>query len=528
MIKLSQIHVPVKHTRDDVLAAAAKQLRLPASSIRELVIIKKSIDARRKSEIGYSYSAAVSVMDEARLLKKGFEAYQEKNYSYQILGKAVLSHRPVVVGSGPAGLFCAYLLAKEGYRPILLERGGAMEERITAVDSFHEGGALQPENNVQFGEGGAGTFSDGKLNTLIKDKDGKGRFVLSTFVKFGAPEEILYLNKPHIGTDILRTVIVNMREELLRLGAEVRFHTCVERLVSDQGALTGVMLRGGEIIPAEVCVLAIGHSSRDTIETLYEQGIAMEPKAYAVGVRIQHTREWVNHCQYGEASKLLPTADYKLTHTCRDGRGVYSFCMCPGGYVVNASSEAGRLAINGMSNHKRDAANSNAALVVTVTPDDYQALTGDHSVLSGMSYQRSLEEAAYRACGGKIPTQRLGDFLNNVPSTECGSIKSCTKGAVSYTNLREYLPETITNALLEGIEAFDRMMPGFSNEDALLSMIESRTSSPVRLPRDESMQSVTLRGLYPCGEGAGYAGGITSAAMDGIRVFEAIISKYKK
>lgn len=525
MIKLTQIHVPIRHEESDIRSAAAKMLRVPASEIRDMKILKQSIDARKKQETGYSYSVAVSVNQEEKLLRKGFEAYRPKQYEYRITGMKRLANRPVVVGAGPAGLFAAYLLAKEGYKPIVFERGPAMEDRVSAVETFYETGKLNPEANVLFGEGGAGTFSDGKLNTLIKDKDGKGQFVLDTFAAFGAPEEIRYRNKPHIGTDLLRNVIVNMRKETERLGGTFRFHTKVTGFTFDENTLTGVVT-ADETIPCEVCVLAVGHSARDTVEALFRQGIPMEQKAFAIGVRIQHKREWVNRCQYGEAAPLLPTADYKLTHTCADGRGVYSFCMCPGGYVVNASSEPGMLAVNGMSNHSRDAENSNAAIVVTVTPQDYENPSDPGNPLSGIEYQRNLERKAYKAGNGNIPTQRLADFREKIPSTGCGAISPCTKGAVTYTDIRPVLPEWMSEDILEGIDAFDRMMPGFADGDALLSAVESRTSSPVRILRDENLQSVAFAGLYPCGEGAGYAGGITSAAMDGIRVFEAIIKEY--
>jgi uncharacterized FAD-dependent dehydrogenase len=526
MIKLSGIRVPITHSQDDILAQAAKLLRIPVTKISDMVILKQSLDARDKSQIRYQYVIAVSVPDEHRFLKKGAEPYIKKNYTFQVTGEEFLSERPVIIGAGPAGLFAAYLLAKAGFRPIVLERGASVPERVKKVESFYEGGKLDPETNVQFGEGGAGTFSDGKLNTLIKDRDGKGQFVLETFAAFGAPPEILYKNKPHIGTDILRDVIVSMRKETERLGAEFRFRTKADRFLHENGRLTGIVTAEGETIPCSVAVLAIGHSARDTIRTLFSDGIMLEPKAYALGVRIQHKREFIDRCQYGDAAKLLPAADYKLTYTAMDGRGVYSFCMCPGGYVVNASSQEGRLAVNGMSNHDRNADNSNAALVVTVTPEDFQRVTGSDSPLSGMVCQEKLEEAAFRYGDGKIPTQKLGDFAKNVASTGCGSVSPVTKGAVSYTNLREFLPEYLCSDLLEGIRAFDRMMPGFYNDDALLSAVESRTSSPVRILRSEDLESVSLSGLYPCGEGAGYAGGIMSAAMDGIRVFEAIIKKY--
>lgn len=529
MIKLSQIHVPIKHTEADIRNAAAKLLRVSVSEIREMKILKQSIDARKKQEIGYSYAVAVSVNQEERLLRKGFESHKPKQYRYQVTGTKLLKNRPVVIGAGPAGLFAAYLLAKESYKPIVLERGPSMKGRVEAVEAFYETGKLNPEANVLFGEGGAGTFSDGKLNTLIKDKDGKGQFVLDTFAAFGAPEEITYRNKPHIGTDLLRNVIVNMRKETERLGGTFRFETKVTDIVTEDGRVTGVRIQndsGEEVIPCEVCVLAIGHSARDTFKTLYESGISMEPKAFAVGVRIQHKRDWVNRCQYGDAAPLLPTADYKLTHTCKDGRGVYSFCMCPGGYVVNASSEPGMLTVNGMSNHSRDAENSNAAIVVTVTPGDYENSAEPGNPLAGIEFQRRLERKAYEAGKGMIPTQLYDDFKADRASTDCGTISPCTKGAVSYTNLRPVLPEWMSEDIIEGVEAFDRMMPGFANGDALLSAVESRTSSPVRILRGENLQSVTFAGLYPCGEGAGYAGGITSAAMDGIRVFEEIIKEF--
>ncbi len=530
MIKLSQLHMPIEHTEEELREAIIKALRIPSKELLSYQIIKKSIDARKNKETAFSYVIAVSVEQEAKLLKNPklkVESYVPKEYRYRIIGTKSLSQSPVVIGAGPAGLFCAYLLAKEGYAPILLERGRPIQERVKNVEHFFATGELDTESNVQFGEGGAGTFSDGKLNTLVKDKDGKFAFILDTFVQFGAPEEIRYINKPHIGTDRLRDVVVAMRMEIEAMGGQVRFSSKVTGLRREDGRLTGVELADGMVIPTEVCVLAIGHSARDTFAYMHDQGFAMESKAFAVGVRVQHPRTWVNQVQYGEYANKLPTADYKLTHMCENGRGVYSFCMCPGGYVVNASSEQGHLAINGMSNHDRMADNSNSAIVVTVTPEDYQQFTGEYGVLSGVHFQRRLEKMAFDEGEGRVPTQRYEDFVENRPSTGPGSILPCNQGAVSYGNVRKCLPEAVCGAILEGMEAFERKMPGFGHPDTLLSVIESRTSSPVRILRDEQMQAPGCKGLYPCGEGAGYAGGITSAAMDGIRIFEEIISEYQ-
>ncbi|MCR5086338.1 MAG: NAD(P)/FAD-dependent oxidoreductase [Lachnospiraceae bacterium] len=530
--KLSQLHLPVTHTPDALRQAAASALRVPEGKIANLEILKQSLDARKKREIAYSYELAVALMPGTKLpkhLPANVTPYAPVEFEPSGGGTKPLRHRPVVIGAGPAGLFATLELAKKGYRPILLERGKAIAERVSDVEGFFKTGRLNPESNVQFGVGGAGTFSDGKLNTLIKDKDGRGRYVLKTFVSFGAPEEIVYKNKPHIGTDRLREVITEMTKEIERLGGEVRVNTTVTSLVTDNGALSAVVCADGTEIPTTTAILAIGHSARDTFEMLHSMGIAMEPKAFAMGVRVQHAREWVNRTQYGEFADRLPSADYKVTYTDKNGRGVYSFCMCPGGYVVNASSENGRLAINGMSNYKRDADNSNAAIVVTVTPADFASeadAANPADPLIGMRYQRNLEELAYRAGDGNIPTQRYADFRAKTPSTGCGAITPVNKGAVTYTDLHRCLPEFMAEAIAEGMEAFDKTMPGFADPDVLLQAIESRTSSPVRILRDESLQACGVAGLYPCGEGAGYAGGIMSAALDGIRCSEAVMKEY--
>lgn len=415
------------------------------------------------------------------------------------------------------------MLATYGYAPILIERGEAVEQRMQTVSEFWETGVLNPESNVQFGEGGAGTFSDGKLNTLVKDKQHRNDFVLETFVKFGAKEEILYVNKPHIGTDVLSDVVKNMRKEIEALGGTILFSTKLIDLIINQNQLTGIKVQYSdnrtESIDTDICVLALGHSARDTFQMLLQHNINMEPKAFAVGVRVEHLQDTINDVQYGKNKDFLPAAPYKVAKTLPNGRGVYSFCMCPGGYVVNASSESGFLAVNGMSYSKRDGKNANSAIVVSVTPEDFP----EEGPLSGIAFQRQLEQQAYKEGNGNIPVQRFEDFKNNVPTKAFGSILPQSKGKTQFANLRNSLPEFINDSLIQGIEQFGTQIPGFNHDDVILSGVESRTSSPLRILRDETFQS-NIRGIYPCGEGAGYAGGITSAAMDGIKVFEAIAS----
>lgn len=532
MIKIQQVKLPVAYTKEDLKQAVCRRLRIRMEDLLEVEIRKQSLDARKKDAVFYSLSVSARVRDEdavlRRLPRESVCREEKKAYAPPQSGSSPLSERPIIAGSGPAGLLCGYLLALCGYRPLLLERGKRVEERVQDVEAFFSGGELLPNSNVSFGEGGAGTFSDGKLNTLVKDRDGKGAYVLELFAKMGAPEEICYINKPHIGTDRLREMVRNLRNEIVRLGGEIRFESCLTDLEIHGGKLQGIVVNGKEKIACQALVLAIGHSARDTFEMLLRRGVWMEPKAFAIGVRIQHPRSFVNECQYGSFANKLPSADYKLTHTCKNGRGVYSFCMCPGGYVINASSEEGRLCINGMSNYARDAKNSNSALVVTVTPEDYAQTLPDakEHLLAGMYYQRCLEEAAFQAGEGKIPTQTCADFLAGQKSSSFGLVAPDTKGAVHPANLRNCLPEEITKSLLEGLASFDQKMPGFLRPDALLSAVEARTSSPVRILRNERNESVAVSGLYPCGEGAGYAGGITSAAMDGLRVAEAIIGNY--
>ena len=421
-----------------------------------------------------------------------------------------------------------------GYRPILLERGASMEERQKDVQDFWKTGKLNPESNVQFGEGGAGTFSDGKLNTLVHDTHNRGKEVLRLFVKYGAPESILYDAKPHIGTDILAKVVKNIREAIISMGGEVRFHTKVTGIrtkrsidFSDEPALAMLHLEDtrtniGEDLLTDVAVLAIGHSARDTFGLLNLSDIKMEPKPFAVGVRVEHPQDMIDESQYGkDAPESIPAAAYKLTAKTKEGRGVYTFCMCPGGYVVNASSEENRLAVNGMSYSGRNGKNANSAVIVTVSPEDFP----EKGILGGLAFQRQLEDAAYAEGQGKIPVQLFGDFKKNVPSSSAGTISPQMKGAYSWGNVRSIFPEFIARCLEEGITEFGKKIPGYDRDDAVLSGVESRTSSPVRILRDETLQS-SVKGLYPCGEGAGYAGGITSAAMDGLKVAEAVSQKY--
>lgn len=430
----------------------------------------------------------------------------------------------MIIGSGPAGLFCGLMLARHGYAPILLERGEDVDTRTKKVEEFWGGGGLDPLSNVQFGEGGAGTFSDGKLNTLVKDPAGRNRLVMEIFSEFGADPAICYQQKPHLGTDVLSRIVRNIREEIRNLGGEVRFSSQVTELLITGGVLNGVMVNGVERVETEAVVLAVGHSARDTFEMMAGLAVPMEPKAFAVGLRIQHPQEMINLSQYHRAdASLLGAASYKLTRQTSQSRGVYSFCMCPGGYVVNASSEPGRLAVNGMSYHDRRGVNANSALIVTVTPEDFPG----NGPLAGVAYQRMLEETAYRIADGRIPVQLYGDFRAGTISRGFGSVAPQFKGDFGFADLRAAFPDYLGGALVEGVEYFGRIIAGFDREDAILAGIESRTSSPLRILRNSQFES-KIKGLFPCGEGAGYAGGITSAAMDGIRVAEEIAGRYSK
>ena len=526
MIRLTQVKLLVNHSDIDLKNKVAKALKISPNAIKSINICKKSIDARKKPELYFIYTLDIQVDNEQQILKNkrltNVSITPKEEYIFPEHGRTPLSNRPIIIGTGPAGLFCGLMLAKEGYRPILLERGSDVDTRVNQVDSFWMGGALNPNSNVQFGEGGAGTFSDGKLNTLVKDVNFRNKKVLETFVEAGADPEILYLNKPHIGTDVLRGVVKKIRNQIISLGGTVLFNHQVTDFIIKNNNICGVEVNHSTIIESDVVVLAIGHSARDTFSRLYEKGVNMIAKSFAVGLRLEHPQEMINHVLYGDTMPPgVSAADYKVTWKSNNGRGVYSFCMCPGGYVVNASSEEGMLAVNGMSNHARDSRNANSAIIITVTPSDFD----DSHPLAGVNFQRQLEKASYNLCGGKIPVQLLHDFSNNVVSTNLGDVSPCMKGQWAFGNVRDILPSALSYSLLEGIEGFSRMIPNFNRADALLSGVESRTSSPVRISRNDAFES-NIAGLYPCGGGAGYAGGITSAAMDGIKVAEKISMKY--
>ncbi len=538
MIQISQIKLEIPHAENKLKEKIVKLLRIRPQDVVSFRILKKSLDARKKPQLFYVYTVDVEVKKEAevkKLLKKAsnitFHA-PVQSYTWNVTGEAALSLRPVVIGSGPAGLFCGYHLARMGYRPLILERGADVDERIKDVESFWNGGPLKLNSSVQFGEGGAGTFSDGKLNTLVNDRFGRNQEVLKIFVEHGAPEQILYESKPHIGTDVLAVVVKNIRTAIISMGGEVCFHHLVTDFIYDTvsdsqkiQALEVLNIKTNEksIIETDMAVLAIGHSARDTFETLYRHEFDMEAKSFAVGVRMEHPQAMINESQYGKnAPEELPAAPYKLAVNLENGRGVYTFCMCPGGYIVNASSEEGRLAVNGMSYSKRDGSNANTAVIVTVTPDDF----GSNDVLAGVEFQRKLEEKAYNEGQGKIPVQLFGDFKNNIASEGPATILPQLKGEYCWSNVRNIFPENIAASLEEGIVQFDKKIKGYAREDAVLSGVESRTSSPLRIIRDDTLQS-NIRGIYPCGEGAGYAGGITSAAMDGLKVAEIISQTYR-
>ncbi len=527
MIQIQQIKLKPEQNEKHLKKKIAELLKIKEEDIIKYTIVKKSIDARKKPDLFYSYTVNVLTNRDKKILQKNRNKnvayYEPITYDFPVKSSIVPKKRPVIVGSGPAGLFCAYYLAKAGYCPLILERGKDVENRQKDVEEFWNTGVLNPESNVQFGEGGAGTFSDGKLNTLVKDKDGRNKVVLETFVTFGAPSSILYDTKPHIGTDVLCKILINMRKEIINMGGEFLFQSKVTDIIISDNKVKGVNVNDTKEIYCDHLILAIGHSARDTFEMLFNKSLPMSAKSFAVGFRVEHPQELINLNQYGEKyASFLPAAPYKLTAKSSNQRGVYSFCMCPGGYVVNASSEKGRLAVNGMSYSGRNSGVANSAVIVAITPADFSS---SHP-LSGISFQRTLEEKAFRVGNGAIPVQKYSDFHQSISKgisvlSDLSGVKHCHKGNIKSADLSKILPQALNKSFIEGMTSFNQIIPGFAGNDCIMSGIESRTSSPVRIHRNEEMQS-EIKGIYPCGEGAGYAGGITSAAMDGIRIAEAV------
>lgn len=528
MIRINQLKFPIHHTNEELQEKIFKTLKLKNGENIKWEIFKRSIDARKKPDILYVYIIHIFCEKEEKIVKRlrNHNITLEKPLSFSYLKGEIsnLETPPIIVGAGPAGLFCAYYLAKAGLSPLVIERGETARKRKETVDFFWKTGKLNSNSNVQFGEGGAGTFSDGKLNTLVKDTEGRNYEVLKILVEFGAPKEITYEQKPHLGTDLLIDIVENMRKTIESLGGRFLFNTKVEDFIIEDNKAKGVVLNNKEILYSNHIVVAIGHSARDTFETLYRCNLTMHPKSFAVGLRMEHLQEFINLNQYGAIDlPKLGAAPYKLTQTLENDRSLYSFCMCPGGYVVNASSEEGYLAVNGMSYHDRGSKNANSAMIVTVSPEDYKPYRkeGTPEALMGVDFQRELERVFYELGNGKIPVQTFQDFCNHKPTNKFGKITPCMKGEFHMCNLRDALPKFIGDSIEEGIHRIDTRVHGFANGDALLSGIESRTSSPVRIERYEDFQS-SIKGIFPCGEGAGYAGGITSAAMDGIKIAEKI------
>ncbi len=518
MIRVRQIRVNIDSDQyNEIRFKIAKKLNVKVQEIQDIKISKRSIDARDKGNIRFVYEVDAVVNDENNILKRvrTNDVFKTPDEEYKYVLKYDKNINPIIVGSGPAGLFCAYLLAEAGFKPLIIERGEKVEDRVKTVEDFWKNNNLNLNSNVQFGEGGAGTFSDGKLNTLVKDESYRMKKVFEIFVSCGAPMEIMYVHNPHIGTDILRKVVVNMRNKIISMGGVFRYNTCLTDIEIKNDKVVSVVLNNNEKVLCDTLVLAIGHSSRDTFRMLYNRGIDMVSKPFAVGLRIVHRQDMIDKNQYGRCYDVLGAANYKLTYSAKSGRGVYSFCMCPGGYVVNASSEMNRLVVNGMSNYARDSRYANSAIITSVTKEDF-----GFGVLDGVKYQEMLEEKAYKLGNGVIPVQRYIDFKNNKCSN-CENDLKFIKGEYNFSNMNGLFSDNITRDLIEGIESFNRKILGFADENAYVLGVESRSSSPVRIIRDDCLMS-NIKGIYPCGEGAGYAGGITTSAMDGIKVAEKI------
>ena len=528
MLRVSNLKLGIDEDISLLKKLILKKLKIKENELIKYFIYKESIDARKRGRIDFVYTVDVEVKNENKILKNSIKdvvEIKQRNYIDVEMGSEKLKHRPVIVGSGPAGLFATLVLAQRGFNPIMLERGLDVDNRTNDINDFWNNRKFKNNSNVQFGEGGAGTFSDGKLTTRIKDI--RCRKVLDELVNFGSPEEILYSHKPHVGTDILKNVVKNIRNEIIRLGGEVRFDTLVTDIITENGSIKGVVVNNNETIESEVVILAIGHSARDTYKMLYNRGVTIIQKPFAIGARIEHPQELINKSQYKEFYNhpRLGAADYRLIEHTSNLRTAYTFCMCPGGSVIASASNEFEVVTNGMSEHARDKVNANSAFLVNVIPSDF----GSEDPLAGVYFQEKYERLAYEL-GGKnynAPVQLVGDFLNDKVSTSLGNVEPSYKPGYTFVDLRECLPEFVTSTMKEALQKLDNKLNGFAMHDAVLTGVETRSSAPIRIVRDEeTLQSINTKNLYPCGEGAGYAGGIVTAAVDGIKCAEKIIEKY--
>ncbi len=529
MIRVNEVKLSVDEDIKELKYKITKKLGINPQEVIDYTIFKESIDARKRDGVKFVYIVDVKVQDEGRVLRKNKNLQKSPNLEYVDVkaGNEVLLNPPVVIGTGPAGMLAGLILARRGYKPILLERGQDVERRSATVEEFWKNRKLNTESNIQFGEGGAGTFSDGKLTTRIKDNM-RCRKVLEEFISAGAPAEILYAYKPHIGTDILKTVVKNIRQKIIDLGGEVRFNSKVTDIIRENGNIIGIQINNDEELPAKAVVLAIGHSARDTYAMLNARDVKIKQKPFAIGVRIEHPQTLINKAQYKQQVEhpRLGVADYKLSYQSKNGRGVYTFCMCPGGTVVAAASEENTVVTNGMSEYARNKENANSALLVQIKVTDFES----EDPLAGVEFQRKWEKAAFELGGGdySAPAQLVADFLLDKPSEKLGDVKPSYLPEIKLADLKKCLPDYVVEAMREAILEMDKKIPGFALPDAVLTGVETRSSAPIRIEREkETMESVNVAGLYPIGEGSGYAGGIISATVDGIKVAEKIIGKYK-